>query len=257
MGYATVEGRNIYYQYPQEAEAHIKKGQTVLLVHGAYDNHKVWSAQYQYLERDHTPLALDLPGHGESQGPGISNSKGFREFIKAFVDVMGLTSFVFAGHSMGGSMALDYTLHYPEALEGLILVGSAPKWDDSEELIEMWKADPERARSSNMSYLFSQKTSDHIRKRYEEQLRATPDDVCLADIENCVSYDLVTKLNKIDPPALVICGEEEEWIDGSRAIHAGLPHSTFEVVPDAGHAILVEQPDRLNAAIGSYLATLP
>ncbi|MEE9199076.1 MAG: alpha/beta hydrolase, partial [Dehalococcoidia bacterium] len=92
--------------------------------------------------------------------------------------------------------------------------------------------------------------------QYDEQLRTTPAEACLADSENCASYDLEVELHKIDLPALVVCGDEEKWIDGSRTIHARLPNSTFEIVPAAGHAIMVEQPDRLNAAIGSYLATL-
>ncbi|MEE9198842.1 MAG: alpha/beta fold hydrolase [Dehalococcoidia bacterium] len=152
MGYVTIEGRNIHYQYPQEAETGVKKGHTVLFVHGAYDNLGVWSAQHRYLEREHTPLALDLPGHGDSQGPAINSSEGFREFIKALVDAMDLSPFVFAGHSMGGSMALDFALHYPETLKGIILVGAAPKWGMSPELIKVWRDDPEKARNRNIGY---------------------------------------------------------------------------------------------------------
>ncbi|MFQ5872350.1 MAG: alpha/beta fold hydrolase, partial [Dehalococcoidia bacterium] len=173
MGYATIQGRNIHYLYPQEAEAGVKKGHTVLFVHGAYDNHGVWSSQYRYLEREHTPISLDLPGHGKSEGPPINNTKGFREFIKAFADVMGLAPFVFAGHSMGGSMALDYALHYPEMLEGIVAVGAAPRWDTSPELVKMWKENPAEARNRNTGYLFSQKTPGHIIERYDKQLRAS------------------------------------------------------------------------------------
>ena len=256
MGYATVEGRNIHYIYPQEAEARVQKGLRVLMVHGAYDNHKIWSAQYHYLERGYSPLAIDLPGHGESEGNAVNNPGNFRQFLKAFVDLMGLSPFVFCGHSMGGSMALDYALHYPDDLQGLIMVGAAPKWDMSSELIEMWKSDPEGARSRNTSYLFSKKTPGHIIERYDKQLRTTPADACLADSENCASYDLEPQIRKIELSSLVICGDEEEWIEGSRTIHARLPRSTFEVVPAAGHAIMIEQPDKLNDAFGAFLGTL-
>lgn len=256
MGFATVEGRNIHYEYPQTAEARVSQGCTVLMVHGAYDSHKVWRYQYSYLEREHSPLAIDLPGHGESQGPAINDPQGFREFIKAFVEVMDIAPFVFAGHSMGGSMALDYAIHHPEDLRGLIMVGSAPRWKMSAELIRMWKTDPEGARGKNIGLLFSKKTSRRLVEQYDRELSTTPAESCLADSENCDAYDLEAQLGKIDLPALVICGDEEEWIDGSKLIHSRMPHSTLEIVPAAGHAIMIEQPDKLNDAMGAYLKTI-
>ena len=256
MGYATVEGRNIHYLYPQEAEAGVKKGCTVLLIHGAYENHRVWSVQYHYLEREHTPISVDLPGHGDSEGPGINSAAVFRKFIKAFVDLMGLAPFIFCGHSMGGSMALDYALHYPETLKGLILIGSAPEWSISPAFPDIWKKDPEKARSKTIDYLFSKKTPAHIIDRYDEQLRTTAADVCLADAETCASYDLSRDLHKIGLPTLVIHGDETTWIEGSRTIYTSLPCSSLVIVPAAGHAVMMEQPDQLNAAIGQYLGTL-
>ena len=256
MGFATVEGRNIYYRFPAGAEARVRQGHTVLMVHGAYDNHKVWKYQYAYLERTNTPISIDLPGHGESQGPVINNPEEFRKFINAFVAVMGLGPFVFAGHSMGGSMALDYALHHSDDVKGLILVGSAPYWKLSTELIDLWKTDPEAARSTNLDYLFSKKTSRRLKDDYGKQLASTEADACLADSENCAAYDLEEAIRAVQSPSLVICGDEEEWIQGSRQIHARLPHSSLEIVPAAGHAILIEQPTLLNDAIGSYLGTL-
>ncbi len=256
MGYVTVEGRNINYVYSQEAEAGVKKGYTVLLVHGAYDSLNVWSAQYQFLERDHTPIALDLPGHGESQGPPINNPDVFRQFIKAFVDVMGLAPFVFCGHSMGGSMALDYALNYPETLKGLILVGSSPSWPRDPGFIEGWRADPQKAKDASGSNLFSKKTPQHIIDRYDQQARANPAEVWLADAENFTSYKLNDEIHRIDLPALAICGDEEAWIEGTEEINAKLPNSTMKIVPAAGHSIMVEQPDQLNEAIGEFLKTI-
>ena len=127
------------------------------MVHGAVDNHLVWRYQHAYLEREHTPLSIDLPGHGESQGPPIDNPDDFRQFIKAFVDVMDLAPFVFAGHSMGGSMALDYAIHHQEDVEGLILVGGGAHWDMAPEDLEVWTFDPERAQRENVSLPFFEK----------------------------------------------------------------------------------------------------
>lgn len=256
MGFGTIEGRNIHYVYSQEAESGVKQGHTLLLVHGAVDNHKVWASQHRYLERENTPLSIDLPGHGESEGPPINNVVDFRDFIKAFVDVMGLAPFVFCGHSMGGSMALDYGVHHPEDVEGLVLVGSSPEWEMDPGDIEIWKTDPDSAAKQNSDQLFSKKTSKRIVDSYSEQLSEASAEAAIADFEACDDYDLAKEIRQIKVPALTICGDEEAWIDGSRAIHTRVTNSTLEIVPEAGHAILVEQPDQVNDALDAYLNSL-
>ena len=257
MGFVTVNGRNIHYQFPAPAEARVRQGRKVLMVHGAFDNHRVWRHQHAYLEREHTPLSIDLPGHGESQGPAIDDPALFREFIKAFVDVMDLPPFVFAGHSMGGSMALDYAIHHPEDVEGLILVGAGAQWDMPAEDLKLWKSDPDRAHRENIGLLVSRKTPGRIVDDYAKQLAGQGSEACIADFLNCDKYDLLRRIGEIRVPGLVAAGDEEEWIESSRQIHASDMNTTFEIVPAAGHAVMIEQPALLNEVIGAYLARLP
>ena len=257
MGFVTVEGRNIHYRFPSQAEARVRQGHKVLMVHGAVDNHLVWRYQHAYLEREHTPLSIDLPGHGDSQGPPIDTPADFRHFIKAFVDVMDLAPFVFAGHSMGGSMALDYAIHHPDDVTGLILVGAGAHWELSAEHLELWTTDPERAQRENVALLFSKKTSQRLVDEYAKQLAAQGPGTCTADFLNCDRYDLLGQINQIQLPTLVVAGDEEEWLENSREIHASAMNTTFEIIPAAGHAVMIEQPALLNEKIGAYLDSLP
>lgn len=257
MGFVTIEGRNIHYQFPPQAEARVRQGHNILMVHGAVDNHLVWRYQHAYLERGHTPLSIDLPSHGDSQGPPIDNPDEFRRFIKSFVDVMDLPPFVFAGHSMGGSMALDYAIHHPEDVKGLIIVGGGAHWDMPAEDLEVWTTDPERAQRENVALLFSKKTPNPLVEEYAKQLAAQPPDACAADFLNCDRYDLLSQINQIRVPTLVVAGDEEEWLENSREIHASAMNTTFEMIPAAGHAVMIEQPALLNEKIGAYLNSLP
>ena len=257
MGFATVEGRNIHYQFPAQAEARVRQGHNVLMVHGAFDNHRVWMHQYAYLERDYTPLAIDLPGHGESQGPAIDDPARLREFIKAFVGVMDLAPFVFAGHSMGGSMALDYAIHHPEDVEGLILVGAGVEWEMPARDLELWKTDPDSAHSANIGLLVSKKTPRRIVDDYAKAA-CGPERRCL--------YSGLSELQQVR-------SRRPNWRDpdsGPRSVRrrgnvdrgfAADPrqckmNTTFEMIPAAGHAVMIEQPALLNEAIGAYLASL-
>ena len=257
MGFVTVEGRNIHYQFPSQAEARVRQGHNVLMVHGAVDNHLVWRYQHAYLEREHTPLSIDLPGHGDSQGPPIDNPADFRHFIKAFVDVMDLPPFVFAGHSMGGSMALDYAIHHPEDVKGLILVGAGAHWELSAEHLELWTTDPERAQRENVALLFSKKDLPAPRRRVRQTARRPGPRHLHRRLPHCDRYDLLNKINQITVPTLVAAGDEEEWLENSREIHASAMNTTFEIIPAAGHAVMIEQPALLNEKIGAYLDSLP
>ena len=257
MGDITVQGRKIHYISPQGAEGSGKKGQTVLLVHGATDNHKIWSSQYEYLQKEHTPFALDLPGRGGSEGPGIDNDVDYREFIKAFADAMGIAPFVFCGHSMGGSMSLDYALHYPSDLTGFIIVGSSPHWEIPQEAVDRWRNNREEAMKQDFDAMFSKETPAHIREPMRQELAKTSTEVCVSDLEACRTYHLDKDLHRINVPALIVCGDEDyDSLEGTRLAHAKLPKSTLEMISAAGHPVMAEQPERVNAAIDTFLRTL-
>ena len=162
----------------------------------------------------------------------------------------------FAGHSMGGSMALDYAIHYPEDVEGLILVGAAPEWEMPARDLDVWKTDPDSAHEANIGLLVSRKTSRRIVDDYAKQLAGQTPEACIADYVNCNKYDLLGRIGEIQVPALVAAGDEETWIEGSRQIHSSNMNTTFEIIPAAGHAVMIEQPTLLNDAIGAYLSTL-
>ncbi len=64
------------------------------------------------------------------------------------------------------------------------------------------------------------------------------------------------RLDQVKAPTLVVAGDEEAWIDGSYALRDGIAGARFEVIPGAGHAVALEQPAALNAAVDRFLATL-
>ena len=67
MPFATVKGRKAYFSCPRPlAEGTV--GRTIVLVHEATGNYTAWRPQIQSLQADHTPIAIDLPGHGQSEG---------------------------------------------------------------------------------------------------------------------------------------------------------------------------------------------
>ena len=256
MPFVQLNKQRVHYRLPPGADLAKPRGQLVLLVHGAFDNGAYWQHVYQHLQENHTPLAIDLPAHGESSVPVLRGAGEHLAFFPALVGALGLSRFVFCGHSMGGSMAVEFALHHGRSLAGLVALGSSPDWDITQADIDVWDRDTDEAFRGNLDYLFAGETSTQVRDAYDRQMRATAAAVCKADLETCRSFDLSGRLGEVSVPAAVICGDQEAWIEGSRRLHAGIAGSSLEVIPAAGHAIALERPQALNIALERFLASL-
>ena len=86
-------------------------------------------------------VALDLPGHGESEGPGRSSVAAYAEAVKAAADALGLASTVVAGHSLGGAIALEMAQRYPEYVAGVAVLAGGVRLPVPPGLAEMLRTD--------------------------------------------------------------------------------------------------------------------
>src|SRR3990172_12606243 len=78
----------------------------VILIHGAGSSHLIWPAEIRRLA-GHTVIALDLPGHGRSNGVGIQSVGDYTAAIIEFLAATKIFHSAFVGHSLGGAIALD------------------------------------------------------------------------------------------------------------------------------------------------------
>ena len=255
MPHVHVNGKKAFYASPRDIAAGQQKGRTVLLVHGARSNHRIWAPQLQALAPWHTPIAMDLPGHGDSEGPGSTNVSDYRDFVKGLVDALGLDAFVIAGHSMGGSIALDFALTYP-GVEALIPVGSAPRWNIPTDYIDRYRSDPERAIEEGAGRNFSKSTPRAIVELNEWNNKSTPIEVGIGDLEACNAFNQAPRLGDVTVPTCVICGEEDAYVDGSHALHEGIAGSQVHWIKNAGHDPSIEQPLATNKIMLDFLDSL-
>ena len=94
----------------------------VLLIHGAGGHHLYWPPQIRRLS-NHRVFAMDLPGHGQSDGIGRDRIEDYVDDVVAFMAAVGLNAAVWIGHSMGGAIALHAAVHRPRRVLALGLVG--------------------------------------------------------------------------------------------------------------------------------------
>jgi pimeloyl-ACP methyl ester carboxylesterase len=100
-------------------------GAPVLLVHGLGGSRHTWRHLIGILARTHTVIAPDLPGHGDSGGPGGDYSLGAHATaLRDLLVSLGLPSATIIGHSLGGGIALQFAYQFPERTDRLVLISS-------------------------------------------------------------------------------------------------------------------------------------
>jgi pimeloyl-ACP methyl ester carboxylesterase len=230
----------------------------LLFVHGAGGGQSNWVYQKAFFEREFTPILIDLPGHGGSGEEGETEIGKYAEHIQAFLKTLEVRKTILIGHSMGGAIVQTLALSHPEMIEGLVLVGTGAKLRVLPKILEGIKNDFERTIPEIVRYAFSQNVSAELFKRgIADVLRCRPE-VVYGDFFACDRFDIRDRVEKISLPALILCGEEDALTPPkySEFLHSRIKGSKLEVIPHAGHLVMMESPEIFNERVRSFLVSL-
>jgi pimeloyl-ACP methyl ester carboxylesterase len=263
--YTDVKGYATYYYYSgattlPDVVPDFSRGRKILFVHGAGSNGHTWHRQIEAFGAKHSPIALDLPGHGRSAGvEGLRTVHDYADFVAAFLDALKIKSAVILGHSMGGAIAMDLGLRHAARVEALILSCTAAKFDLSPDVIESLRAitmgrAPQGFNTDHYSPKTIKENFDVIREGWMEQIKTDPR-VRYTDIVASSQVDLRDAIAKIDKPTLVLAGADDKGTTPADAefIAGKIRGATSKIVADAGHYIPRERPAEYNAAIEQFV----
>ena len=113
-----VNGRDIHYYMAGQ-------GDPLVVIHGGGGDARTWLKNVAALAGKYTVYAPDLPGFGGSQPlDGSYYIPELTEFVEDFAGSLGLERFHLMGHSIGGGVALNYALRFPQKIVKLVLISS-------------------------------------------------------------------------------------------------------------------------------------
>jgi len=257
-------------------------GPAVVLIHGMINSSRHWRVVAERLAAEHTVIAPDLIGHGDSATPRGDYSLGAHAAaIRDLLAAIGIRSATIVGHSLGGGVAMQFFWQFPERVDRLVLISSGglgPRVSPLLRLAALPGASPalalaarprivgalaalagelERRGSDKAVYLEAVTRAlrplqgEGARRAFLQTLRAVID----ARGQRVSAVDRLYLLGPL--PTLIVWGERDRTIplDHGRAAHEAIPHSRFETLPRAAHFPHLEDPEGLADVLDDFLAT--
>ncbi|KGK89800.1 alpha/beta hydrolase [Desulfosporosinus sp. HMP52] len=253
MPYIDVLGKKTFFQQKSgDFQAELK---TILCLHGAGGTSENWIYQLDRVDNCNI-IALDLPGHGLSEGSPSDSINEYRDFVLNFAQALEISSYVLMGHSMGGAIALELAFAHPIVLKGLIIVGSGARLRVNPSILDALSKG--RYPVENIEYSYSKNSPPATLDKAKLAMNNVPIDVLKADFFACNKFDIMNRLPRIKVPALIICGKDDQMtpLKYSEYLSKNIPNSNLVPVINAGHMAMIERPDQVNRAITKFLEML-
>ncbi|GAG96348.1 unnamed protein product [marine sediment metagenome] len=226
----------------------------LVFIHGSGNAGKVWTCQSRHFPGS---IAVDLPGH--PQGDLIDSIPGMAAWLKRYVDERNLSELVLIGHSIGGGIALQYALDYPEDVRALISIGSGGRLrvhPDTIAYMEHAIADPDSIAPLIDSF-WQKVTGDTARELKADSLALGPG-VFLNDFKACDTFDVMARLGEISVPTLAIVGTEDVMtpVKYAQFLVDTIQNARIEIIEGGTHYVFAEYPEEVNVAIDAFLEEL-
>lgn len=259
MGFADIDGLTIHYHAPRDPAD--RRGQRVLYIHGTGCNARVWDDHLAAIADTHTPVALDLPGHGRSGGRGFRGMADYTSVVMQLGRALGWDRFVIAGHSMGGGIAITAALYYPERLAGLVLVDTGARLRVNSDILRAARvaADGGAAPPTDRSWGFATGTPQAVVDTVNHLTADTDPRVTYADWIADDTFDAMNRVRDIRIPTLAVCGAEDRLtpVKYHRYLAEQIAGCRLAIIERAGHWVYREQPEAFTRIVRGFLDGLP
>jgi len=238
-----------------------KKGASpirILFIHGSGGNASGWKKVMDGLDGFHT-LAVDLPGHGESKGEGKRSIQEYTEFVRDFCDALGLEEIVLGGHSLGGGIVLDFAVRFPSRMKAALLIGTGARLRVLPAALDLLKKMAGGEIPPKFEpWAFSEKAAPEVLEEGEKEWAKTSPKVRYYDMLAGDQFDIMGEMGKIKCPSLIVCGREDRLtpIKYSEFLKNKISGSRMEIVEEAAHMPMIENPKALSSTLSEFLKTL-
>jgi pimeloyl-ACP methyl ester carboxylesterase len=235
-------------------------GPVVLLTHGYGSTSQAWNGQKEAIGKTHTLVTWDMRGHGQTDypdDPAAYNEPDTLADIEAILDAVGAKTAIIGGLSLGGYMSLAFYRAHPERVRALLILDTGPGFKN-DEAREQWNT---RARGTADDY--DTRGLDVLKDLSPERRSATHRNAKgLAHAARGMltqrDSNVISSLDQIKVPALIVVGENDTpFLNAADYMKVKIANSEKHVVPNAGHAVNIDQPEAFNKIVTDFLSRQP
>jgi len=262
-GFADVNDTRLYYEI-------LGRGHPLVLVHGFTLSTKMWDDQFEVFAKRFKVIRYDVRGFGKSALPTVGKEYSSTKDLKALLNQLGMNYAYVIGLSMGGSIALEFALEYPESTKALVLVDSMLGGfrDFSKTRIKIKESLEKAAKVSvdtakdvwrscalfkpafekpDVAFRLTQMISDYSGWHFAN-----------TDPDRSLGPPAIERLQEITVPTLIIVGERDipDCHRIADILSKRIQNSQRITLKGAGHMSNMETPSEYNEAVLSFLANV-
>lgn len=264
-----IEVNGLSYYYDEKGQ-----GSPLVLLHGFMGSSADWTALSGKVAGDFRTLAIDLPGHGRSASPVLSQRYSMdaaARDIVTLLEKLEIKQINLLGYSMGGRLALYLAVNWPSLVHKLILESASPGLDHADlrqKRIEQDEFLAQRIESKGipafvenwqqLPLFASQDEMSMERQERQKQQRLKNNAVGLANSLRGMGTgrqpSLWSSLPTLQVQTLLLVGAlDQKFAIINRQMANNLPNAALHIVPDLGHNIHLENPDRFVEIVLAFL----
>ena len=232
---------------------------TIVFLHGSGLSHIIWSLAEQFFSsKNYNVLSIDLPGHGNSDGPCLDSIEKIADWMEKIFDKLKLKNLILVGHSQGCLEILEYSSRYKERLKKLVFVGGSNKMPVHPDLIELAQSGHSDAVKLMMKWGY-EGSKKFIGGNPVEKIIQSPRDISeilAVDLNACNNYSNGSEAAKvIDLPSMLIFGELDKMVnlEVGKKFSNLIKNSTTHVIKGCGHMIMIEKAFEMREKILEFL----
>ena len=250
--YAKLDGARIHYK------SYGKGGDAIVLVHGWTCNLDHWRDQIPDFSKRTRVLALDLPGHGQSDKPEIVYTIDlFANAIDAAMRDAKVERAVVVGHSMGTPVARQFYRKYPQKTLAIVIVDGGLRLFGTKEMrdgfLTTFRSPGYKDAGAQMFSQMAGTLSAAEQERVKTSFGNTPQYVLVSAMES-MNNEALYGPDKINVPVFAIMAKSPFWPPDTEQFLRGLaPDLEFQMWEGVGHFLMMEKPKQFNDAVIAFL----
>ena len=236
-----------------------KEKPTILLMHGSGLTHIVWSFHEQfYSTQGFNVLSVDLPGHGNSEGPSLKSIEEISDWIKSLMEKLKIEKITIIGHSQGSLVGIDFAARYPELISKLVLVAGSYRMPVNQDLINYAEAGDEKAVMLMMKWGYEGSRAFIGGNPVKKIINSSRDirEILAVDLNACNNYKGGKEsLGKINCPTLCIFGDLDKMVplEVGNKMASMIKNSKKKVISNCGHMIIFEKALEMRKIVKEFL----